>query len=159
MPNIYEPQWDEKRDHPGFCERRAYLGKQAGAQRIGASVWELKAGEAAYPYHFHYGDEELIIVLSGTPSLRTPEGWRELEAGEVVAFPIGEESAHQLLNRAEETVRFLAISTKDPLDIVRYPDDPAKVSALYKRNEPDEFRGIYREGAEIDYWDGVEAPE
>jgi uncharacterized cupin superfamily protein len=33
-------------------------------------LWELQAGEAAYPYHFQYADEELIVVMRGTP---TPE--------------------------------------------------------------------------------------
>lgn len=63
---------------------------------IGCSQWELPPGEAAYPYHFHYADEELVIVLSGQPTLRTPDGTRELEEGEVLHFPVGEEGAHQI---------------------------------------------------------------
>jgi uncharacterized cupin superfamily protein len=30
--------------------------------------------------------EELVVVLDGRPSLRTPDGWRELHEGEVVPF-------------------------------------------------------------------------
>jgi hypothetical protein len=56
--------------------------RQAGAQRLGLSLWELLPGEAAYPYHFHLVDEELVVVLEGRPSLRTPDGWRDLERGE-----------------------------------------------------------------------------
>ncbi len=90
MPNIYSPDFDQERRAPeGFCNQRAFLGRQSGAEQLGLSCWELPPGEAAYPYHFHLADEELIVVLEGRPSLRTPEGWRELERGEVIAFRAG----------------------------------------------------------------------
>ena len=57
-------------------------------ESIGASIWEVPPGEAAYPYHFHLADEELVIVLSGRPSLRTPDGIRDLEEGDAVGFPL-----------------------------------------------------------------------
>jgi len=47
---------------------------------VGASLWELPAGQAAYPYHYHLAEEEMVIVLSGTPALRTRDGWRVLDA-------------------------------------------------------------------------------
>ena len=78
--------------------------------------------EAAYPYHFHYADEELAIVLSGTPELRTPDGTRELEEGEIVHFPLGERGAHQLINGSDAPVTFLAISSHGRPDVVVYPD-------------------------------------
>ena len=116
-PNIHRPSFDEPREHPGFRCRRALIGRQAGGERLGLSLWELPPGEAAYPYHHHLGEEELVIVLEGTLALRTPGGWRELEEGEVVAFPRGEAGAHQLVNRGERTARFLAASTSgDPDD-------------------------------------------
>jgi uncharacterized cupin superfamily protein len=63
---------------------------------IGASLWELPQGEAAYPFHFHYSDEELVIVVSGLPSLRTSEEITELEEGEALRFPLGENGAQQI---------------------------------------------------------------
>src|ERR1700742_4026329 len=106
MANIYEPEYDEPREQPGFQAQRARLSRQAGSERLGLSLWELPPREAAYPYHWHLGEEELIPVLEGRPTLRTPSGRRELAAGEVVAFLRGEEGAHQLINESEETVRF-----------------------------------------------------
>jgi alpha-1,2-mannosyltransferase len=44
-----EPLFDEPREHPGFRALRARLSRQAGAQRLGLSLWELAPGEAAYP--------------------------------------------------------------------------------------------------------------
>ena len=111
MPNLREPEFDEPRTHPGFACRRARLGHQLATERVGVSLWELPPGEAAYPYHFHLGEEEVLIVLEGTPHLRTPAGWSVLPEGEVVAFPTGPDGAHQLDNRTGATVRFLAVST------------------------------------------------
>ena len=47
------------------------------------------SGSAGSPYHFHWGDEEWLIVVAGTPTLRTPEGETALAAGDVVCFPGG----------------------------------------------------------------------
>jgi uncharacterized cupin superfamily protein len=111
LPSLYEPDFDELRDEPGFSCRRARLGRQAGSARIGASIWEIPAGQAAYPYHYHLGEEELVLVLSGTLALRTADGWRELSEGAVVSFPVGADGAHQIVNRSPESARMLAIST------------------------------------------------
>src|SRR5262249_38127384 len=78
MPNIEEPEFDELRDdRDGFRARRARIGYQLATERLGLSLWEVPPGEAAYPYHFHLTEEELVIVVDGEPSLRTPDGWRE----------------------------------------------------------------------------------
>ncbi len=87
MANIEDPDFDELREQEGYRAKRARLSRQVGAERLGMSLWEVPAGEAAYPYHFHYTEEELLVVLEGRPSLRTADGWRELEQGEVVSLP------------------------------------------------------------------------
>ena len=158
-PNVFDPQFDERRGHPGregFEARRAFVGRAAGSQRLGASVWELEPGQAAYPYHAHLGEEELIVVLSGRPSLRTPEGWRELEPGEAVAFPRGEAGAHQLANRSSEPARFLAISTSGAPDIVLYPD-AGKLGASERRPDGSGLSRFFFLDAAVDYWDGVDS--
>jgi uncharacterized cupin superfamily protein len=154
-PNVFDPHFDEPREQPGFNVRRARVGRQAGCRRLGASVWELPAGESAYPYHAHLGEEEMIVVLCGKPSLRTPAGWRELEPGELVAFTRGEQGAHQLANRTTETVSFLALSTNDEPDIVLYPD-AGKVGVNERRPDGSGFAAFFFGKDAVDYWDGVE---
>ena len=156
VPNINSPEFDEPRDHPGFRVRRARMGYQLGSERIGLSLWEMPAGEAAYPYHYHLAEEELLIVLSGRPSLRTPNGWRELDEGEVVSFLRGEQGSHQLVNRSGETVRFVALSTHGDPDIVLYPDS-GKLGASERLREGGGLRTIFRLVDQVDYWEG-EAP-
>jgi uncharacterized cupin superfamily protein len=69
--------------------RAARLGPAAGAQRLDCSLYELDPAGRAVPYHAHYGNEELLIVLDGVLELRTPEGTREVSRGALVAFPAG----------------------------------------------------------------------
>jgi len=155
MANVNEPEFDEPRDHPGFRAKRARVGRQIGAERLGVSVWEVPAGEAAYPYHLHLGEEEIVVVLSGRPSLRTPDGWRELDEGEIVSFPRGEPGAHQVVNRTDDPVRFLAISTNGEPDIVLYPDS-GKIGAAQRI--PGGLQLYFRTGDAADYYDGEQPP-
>jgi uncharacterized cupin superfamily protein len=111
VPNLFEPDWDASRDEPPFRWRRARLGRQAGSERLGASLFELAPGAATFELHAHYANEELLVVVSGTPTLRTLEGERQLETGEVVACPAGHEGAHRLDNHADEPARVLLVST------------------------------------------------
>ena len=157
MPNLNRPDFDEPREHPGFRALRARLGRQAGAERLGLSLWQLPPAQAAYPYHYHYTEEELLLILAGRPSLRTPEGWRELAEGEVVAFPRGAPGAHQLVNRTEQPVRFLAFSSSGEPDVVMYPDS-GKLGAYERLSEGGGLRAIFRMADTVDYHDGEEPP-
>jgi len=157
VPNINQPVFDEPRERDGFRALRARIGRQAGSERLGLSLWELPPGQAAYPYHFHYTEEELVVVLAGTPSLRSSEGWRELAEGEVVAFPRGEDGGHQLVNRTGETVRFLALSTSGEPDVVSYPDS-GKLGAFERLPAGGGLRAMFRVSDAVDYYDGERPP-
>lgn len=153
MASIRTPDFDEHREQPGFRCERARLGYQVGAERLGVSLWEVPPGEAAYPFHYHLGEEELVIVLAGSPSLRTPDGWRELSEGDVVSFPRGEVGAHQLVNRGAGSVRFLAVSTNGEPDIVVYPDS-GKLGAAERLPGGGGLREYFRIADAVDYYVG-----
>jgi uncharacterized cupin superfamily protein len=157
VPNINRPEFDEPREHDGFRAQRARLGQQLGSERVGASLWELPAGQAAYPYHYHLAEEEMVIVLAGTPALRTPDGWRDLEEGEVIRFARGERGAHQLVNRSRQVVRFIAVSSHGDPDIVLYPDSH-KLGASERLPRGGGLRTFFRLGDQVGYWDGELPP-
>jgi uncharacterized cupin superfamily protein len=157
MVNIERPDFDEPREQEGFRAQRARISRQAGAERLGVSLWEVPAGEAAYPYHAHLSEEELVIVLAGAPSLRTPDGWRELEQGEVLSFPRGEHGAHQIVNRTDETVRFLAFSPNGEPDVVLQPDS-GKIGAFERRPDGGGLRVWFRREDEVEYYEGESPP-
>ena len=98
------------------------VARLAGAQELGGTLYELSPGADEMPLHIHHGMEEMVVVLSGRPTLRTLEGDSELSPGEVVAFPRGRRGAHTLVNRTEEPVRYLMLSTKVMPEVVEYPE-------------------------------------
>jgi uncharacterized cupin superfamily protein len=157
MPNIFEPEFDQQREHPGFRAQRARLGWQLATQRLGASIWEIEPGEAAYPYHYHLAEEELLIVLLGRPSVRTDGEWRELEPGEVLSFARGADGGHQLANWGDATARFLAISTSGTPDLVVYPDS-GKLGACERPPQGDGLWKIFRLADAVDYHEGERPP-
>jgi uncharacterized cupin superfamily protein len=112
-------------------------------------VYEIDPGKKLWPYHLHHANEEWLVVLRGRPTLRTPDGERELVEGDVACFPRGATGAHLVRNATEEPVRILMLSTSIVPDIVEYPDS----SKFYTLNAKGEliFRTHYGEPAE--YWD------
>jgi uncharacterized cupin superfamily protein len=101
--------------------RAARVAEAAGAERLGASVYELEPGDEMV-FHYHVQREELLIVLRGRLRLRTAAGWEELSEGEVVAFPRGERGAHGYRNDGEERVRLLMVSEMNGPNVSVYPD-------------------------------------
>jgi uncharacterized cupin superfamily protein len=115
-PNLFSPDWEIDAAESPLRGRAVRLGHAAGARDLGVSLYELGQGGAVSPYHLHHANEELLIVLSGRPLLRTPDGSRELEPGAIVSFPPGPEGAHRVANAGEEPARVLLIST------MRFPE-------------------------------------
>ncbi len=153
MTNIHDPKFEEPHKHDGFRAKRARIGRQLGAERLGLSLWEIPPGEASYPFHFHLGEEEIAIVLRGTATLRSPEGMRMLADGDAIRFPRGEEGGHQLLNDGPESVRVLSISTVEQTDIVVYPDS-GKICVVERDPQGDGLYAVFRHEDRVDYWEG-----
>jgi uncharacterized cupin superfamily protein len=159
MANVFEPSYDDTSEREGFAGRRARIGRQARAEHLGASLFELEPGSAPFPLHFHLGNEEMVIVLAGTPSLRTPVGERDLEPGEVVAFPRGEQGAHQVINRTDERARILIVSEMNAPDVVVRPESN-KISAFGRPPGAagEGFHDVYFRHDAVELWDGEEPP-
>jgi uncharacterized cupin superfamily protein len=121
-PNLFDPRFDVERDEPPYRWRRAWLGRQAGAKDLGASLFEVPPGGETFPLHAHLHNEELLVVVAGSPTLRTPDGERELATGEIVAFPAGLSGAHGLRNDAEEPARLLIVSTMRAPEVNLFPE-------------------------------------
>ncbi len=112
--NLLEPTWDAEVADRGSVLRAVRLAQHAGAQRLAANLYELEPGAMVSPLHFHHTNEELLFVISGSPTLRHgPRPERELEPGEVIAFPTGPSGTHQILNRSATPARVLICATNN----------------------------------------------
>src|SRR5262249_12150556 len=105
-------------------------------------LYQLAEGERTYPYHFHHGVEEWLLVVAGSPTLRTPDGERTLSPGDMVAFAVGPGGAHQVAGPG--TV--LIFSTKSSPEVIEYPDS-GKAGAY-------PLRKLFRAADAVDYWEG-----
>jgi uncharacterized cupin superfamily protein len=148
--NLNGDEWDRTEEQPGWRSKDAWVGARIGAELIGGSMYELEAGDRLWPYHTHHGNEEWMIVLRGRPTLRTPEGERELEEGDVVCFRRGKEGLHQVRNGTDVPIRVLMLSTLLAPDIVEYADTN-KLSVVDARGER-LFRAF--RGPDAEYWEG-----
>ena len=121
MANMYDNDWgeqDEDWSGGGALSKRLVPG---GGPFLGATLYELGRGNFMV-YHAHHGSEELLLVLRGRPTLKTPDGERVLDEGEVVHFPTGPAGAHGLRNDTDEPVRYVVAGTRVSPEVVEYPD-------------------------------------
>jgi uncharacterized cupin superfamily protein len=120
--NIWSDVWDPaEEDWSGGGVVSKRLPRAAERPGLGATVYALDPGDFVV-YHFHHAWEELLVVLRGRPTLRTPEGERQLDEGESVYFPLGAAGAHGLKNETDDAVRILMASTLSSPEVCEYPD-------------------------------------
>jgi uncharacterized cupin superfamily protein len=148
--NLNGDEWDRTEDRPGWRSKDAWVGAHLDGELIGASMYELEPGSRLWPYHTHHANEEWMIVLRGRPTLRTPEGERELAEGDVVCFRRGTDGFHQIRNGTDEPLRVLMLSTLLAPDVVEYADTN-KVGVVDARGER-LFRAF--RGPDAEYWEG-----
>jgi len=120
--NIWSDEWGEQTEDwsggGGVAKRLPRAEEKPG---LGATVYELDPGDFVV-YHFHHAWEELLVVLRGEPTLRTPDGERRLGEGDAVYFPLGPAGAHGLKNETDRPVRILMASTISSPEVCEYPD-------------------------------------
>lgn len=140
-----DPEYDPE-DPPGYHAGMDRFGPRIGAEHLGASVYELPEGQSVCPYHYEYGREEWLLVLTGTPTLRSPAGTEILRPGDLTVFPEGPEGAHKVTNDTQQTVRILMLSNTTDPSVAFYPDS-GKIGVWPPGK-------LFRLADERDYYDG-----
>jgi uncharacterized cupin superfamily protein len=119
----------------------------------------LPPGQAISPYHFEDPDEEWLLVVSGTPTLRHPGGEEQLKPWDTVFFPSGPDGAHLVRNDGESTARVAMFSSGGAAaGAVVYPDsdmvwmwtDDEAVDILVKRTSAEDDLAPWVVGGDAD---------
>jgi uncharacterized cupin superfamily protein len=108
----------------------------------------LNPGQFSFPYHFHRNAEELMMIISGSMTMRSPEGFEIVTKGDIVFIEIGETGAHQFFNHSDEPCTYLDIRTLIGIDVVEYPDSG-------KINIMPGFE-VFEKSSRVDYFKGEE---
>lgn len=118
-------------------------GTWGGGHPFDLQIRRLPPGAAVCPFHQHFAQSEMFIVLRGEGTVRTADGRFRVTTGEVFFHPPG--TPHQLINTGTVELEVLIIADNPPLDACYYPDSdkwflrpPGKVFRL----------------TEVDYFDG-----
>ncbi len=145
-----------KRDtrEPLYDSSGARLAPGTAALKLGASVDTVHPGKRACPYHFHYAQEEMFIVLEGEGTLRVAGEMLPIRAGDVMFIPPGPAYPHQIINTSAAPLKYLSISTRDSPEVVEYPDSGKYLASATRDGDPHGFDQIHPLKDSLDYWDG-----
>jgi uncharacterized cupin superfamily protein len=86
------------------------VGQTAGLSLLGARHVVLEPGAWSSQRHWHDGEDELLVMLSGRAVLIEDEGETEVGPGDVLAWPAGIRNGHHLINRSDEPCSFVCVS-------------------------------------------------
>lgn len=154
MPTIIKSGTSEYKSNPNALKEFGLktliprLGTQAGATHFMFDMRQLEPDTYSFPYHFHHNSEELMMLVSGSMTLRTPEGLSVLSAGDIVFFETGETGAHQFYNHTSTPCVYLDLESTIGLDVAEYPDS-GKINVLPQRE-------IYEKKSQVAYNSGEE---
>jgi uncharacterized cupin superfamily protein len=106
----------------------------------------LNPGQFSFPYHFHRNAEELMMVISGSMTLRSPGGLEIVTKGDIIFIEMGETGAHQFYNHTSEPCSYLDVRTLYGIDVVEYPDSGKiniipTIEVFEKKSRVDYFKG------------------
>jgi len=143
-----------------FGGLRQRVGVHVGAQKLGYSFFNVPPGKAAFPYHTHAGNEEMIYITDGDGMLRFGQEELAITAGTVIACPPGAQNPHQLINTGEKELRYLVVSTMEFPDLCEYPDSN-KVGAYATAAVGQQvgFRALYVKDTNVNYYEGEDGKE
>jgi uncharacterized cupin superfamily protein len=108
---------------PGQGSDETNVSRAIGLSRLGASYFVVRPGESAFPYHVHYGEDELIYIIEGEGTYRFGEASYAVKAGELLGAPAGGlDRAHQLTNTGTTPLRYFCVSDLPPVNVGDLPE-------------------------------------
>lgn len=128
MATIFKKEHRKFEENPGrvdpfrLCSDVSKVKRGINPRNLNFDLRQLNPQQFSSLYHFHRNAEELFLVLSGSMTLRTPQGLEVVHEGDLVFFEIGETGAHQFFNHTSEPCVYLDVRTFLDVDVCEYPD-------------------------------------
>ncbi len=163
MATIFKSENREFQENPGRIDHFRLFTDASRAKcgidpkTLNFDLRLLNPGQFSSPYHFHRNAEELFVVLSGSMTVRTPNGLEVMSTGDMVFFEMGETGAHQVYNHGIEPCIYLDIRTFTGADICEYPDSGKTIVIPSMQVFEKEYRVSYFKGEEniLEKWNEV----
>ncbi len=124
------------------------LSTTVNAKNMVFDLRMLNPGQFSFPYHFHRNAEELMMIISGSMTLRSPGGFEIVGKGDIVFIEMGESGAHQFFNHTTEPCTYLDLRTIYGIDVVEYPDS-GKINILPAFE-------VFEKNSKVNYFKGEE---
>jgi uncharacterized cupin superfamily protein len=124
------------------------LSEMAHSKHLIFDIRQLDPGMFSFPYHLHRNSEEMMMVISGSFTLRSKEGLKIINKGELVFFEMGEAGVHQFYNHEKVPCIYLDIRANIGFDVTEYPDS-RKINYF-------PYKEIYEKDTQVDYNKGEE---
>lgn len=154
MATIFKSNQREFRENPGKIDPYRIFSdvsisnKKLDPNYLNFDLRRLDPGQYSAAYHFHRYAEELFMIISGSATIRTPEGLEVVESGDLLFFETGETGAHQLYNHTKGPCIYLDVRTFIGHDVCEYPDSDKILLAPSME--------IFDKNAQLNYFDGEE---
>ncbi|MBM3535643.1 MAG: cupin domain-containing protein [Alphaproteobacteria bacterium] len=145
--NLNDAKTEHERRDPLYESDSARLAAGTAAQKLGASVDTVPPGKRSCPYHFHYAQEEMFVVIDGNGTLRVAGEMLPIRTGDVIFIPPGPDYPHQIINTSDAPLKYLSISTRETPEVCEYPD-----SGKYGAYAPG-LRSLQYAKNGVDYWE------
>jgi uncharacterized cupin superfamily protein len=97
------------------------LSAPGGLTDFEANQVILPPGAVSSQRHWHEGEDEFVVILSGVAVLVEENARTPMGAGECAVFPKGVANAHHLINESDGDCVFIAISIAETKPC-HYPD-------------------------------------
>lgn len=153
IANLDEVVFTDIEENGYFTSRRAQFSDGIGAKKLGYNLTELPPGKAQCPFHNHYGEEEMFVILEGEGELRFGKERYKIRKHDVIACPTGgPEVAHQIINTGNVTLRYLAVSNVVDIETCEYPDSNKIMIGAGPRGEPG-LHKMFRSETTVQYYD------
>ena len=150
---IYEPfpitavPWQEFFHGERYGMRFQVLSDFGGGSQITVANEILPPGRQANQLHYHLLEEEHVLVLEGSMTVRLGEARHIVHAGHYVCFPAGQKVGHALINHTDLPCRYLVLGNPQKADVAVFPET-GRISVRATGES-------YHASPTMGYWDGV----